>query len=367
MSRAITLPDPGTVAIVDMAAACRSVYERRDELIGSLPLDEAREYQRQSAAIETYLRGTEAYPEAQRAARVLEMAVGAALGVNAKGGRGKPFPAGQGLDEHLRHEFRTLARQRELIEPRLEEVDEKGKPIGLSREAALVIARPVRVETIRDRRARAIRPATPDQDATGLGWQILAGDFNDRGEVADSSVDLILTDPPYGVDLAYLWSELGAYAARVLRPGGILAAMSGKLHVDDRMRRLGEHLTYGWMYAQPLPGSSTRLVARHIAQEWKPWLCYSKGKWPSGRLDWHGDLLPAGPRAKGEYEWQQQLEPAMALVERLTSLGHLVVDPFCGSGTFGVASVSTGRLFIGIDIDADRVATATRRLQVVAP
>jgi hypothetical protein len=46
-----------------------------------------------------------------------EMAVGAELGEPSKGGRGKPSPAGEGLDRQLRHEFRLLYRGREAIEP----------------------------------------------------------------------------------------------------------------------------------------------------------------------------------------------------------------------------------------------------------
>ena len=59
---------------------------------------------------------------------------------------------------------------------------------------------------------------------------------------------------------------------------------------------------------------------------------------------------PPGQRAKGDYHWQQAVEPAAALIEALTSPGYVVVDPFCGTGTYGVAAVKTDRLFIGIDL-----------------
>jgi 16S rRNA G966 N2-methylase RsmD len=215
----------------------------------------------------------------------------------------------------------------------------------------------------RDRRAREITPG--GNDATGDDWAIFAGDFTVRGnDLPDASVDLILTDPPYPEEFAESWNDLAAFATRVLVPGGIIAALSGKIHVDDRMERLAASgLAYGWIYSQPLPGSNTRILARHVLQEWKPWLCYSKGPWPSGRTDWHGDLLVADARAKDEYEWQQQLGPAIQLVERLSRSGDMVVDPFCGSGTYGVAALKAGRRFTGIEADADRVAISTRRLQ----
>lgn len=130
---ALSLPDPGKASAAVLVNACRSIYSARDSLIGGLRLGEADELRRRSSAIEEYLRGTEAYPDAQRAARVLEMAVGAALG---NGIRGRHSPAGEGddVERHLRDEFRQLHKGRANIEPYLE-VD------GLSREAALRIAK----------------------------------------------------------------------------------------------------------------------------------------------------------------------------------------------------------------------------------
>lgn len=129
------LPDPSAVTIAALTDACRAVYDRRDDVIGRMPLREANEIRRQSSAIEEYLRGTEAYPDAQRAARVLEMAVGAALGVAREGRpRKETPPAGGVLDDHLRTEFRSLFNGRDKLEPYLE-------ADGLSREAALRICK----------------------------------------------------------------------------------------------------------------------------------------------------------------------------------------------------------------------------------
>lgn len=56
----------------------------------------------------------------------------------------------------------------------------------------------------------------------------------------------------------------------------------------------------------------------------------------------------------------------VALADRLTRLytpaDGLVVDPFMGSGTGGVAAVMSGRRFIGIEIDPDHFDTACRRI-----
>lgn len=128
------LPEP-TAGLPALMSACRSIFAARDELIGHLALDTADEWRRRAGAIEEYLRGTEGYPDAQRAARVLEAAVGAALGLPQQGGRGKKLPpAGGSLDDHLRTEFRLLNAGRAKWEP-YAEAD------GLSREAALRISK----------------------------------------------------------------------------------------------------------------------------------------------------------------------------------------------------------------------------------
>ena len=50
------------------------------------------------------------------------------------------------------------------------------------------------------------------------------------------------------------------------------------------------------------------------------------------------------------------------LVNALTRPGDLVVDPFAGSGTTGIAAVQLGRAFHGIETDATYRTDAERRI-----
>ena len=52
----------------------------------------------------------------------------------------------------------------------------------------------------------------------------------------------------------------------------------------------------------------------------------------------------------------------LELVELFTDPGDLVLDPFAGSGTTGVACLRLGRRFIGIERDAKYAAVARERL-----
>ena len=51
------------------------------------------------------------------------------------------------------------------------------------------------------------------------------------------------------------------------------------------------------------------------------------------------------------------------LVRLTTQPGETVLDPYCGSGTTGIACIRTGRKFIGIEIDAGHFETARKRLE----
>jgi site-specific DNA-methyltransferase (adenine-specific) len=53
----------------------------------------------------------------------------------------------------------------------------------------------------------------------------------------------------------------------------------------------------------------------------------------------------------------------LELVELFTDAGELVLDPFCGSGTTGVACLRLGRRFIGIEKDEGFARIATERLE----
>jgi site-specific DNA-methyltransferase (adenine-specific) len=53
-------------------------------------------------------------------------------------------------------------------------------------------------------------------------------------------------------------------------------------------------------------------------------------------------------------------------IELSCPVGDLVLDPFMGSGTTGVACLQTGRRFIGIELDAGYFEIARQRLEAAS-
>lgn len=67
-----------------------------------------------------------------------------------------------------------------------------------------------------------------------------------------------------------------------------------------------------------------------------------------------------------EHPCPRPLEFVAWLVKWFTSAGDVVFDPFCGSGTTGVAALRAGRDFVGIEKDEKWAALARERLAAEA-
>lgn len=72
------------------------------------------------------------------------------------------------------------------------------------------------------------------------------------------------------------------------------------------------------------------------------------------------------PRVHRGYPSEKPPEVSEILVRQSSSPGELVVDPFCGSGSVGVAALRQGRRFLGGDLSASAIAVATERLAEAA-
>ena len=55
----------------------------------------------------------------------------------------------------------------------------------------------------------------------------------------------------------------------------------------------------------------------------------------------------------------EAIEP---FLEHHTRRGHVVLDPFCGSGTTGAVALSHGRDFLGVELNPEYARLAERRL-----
>lgn len=210
---------------------------------------------------------------------------------------------------------------------------------------------------------QAAKAEMPENWLQESKWRLIEGDLLEQsGDIADESIDIIITDPPYGVAYLDLYTKLSVLAARVLKPGGSLICMTGQICLPDVMRELGQYLNYHWTLTYLTQGGqSPQIWPRKINTFWKPLLWYVKGEY-SG--DWMGDVVknPAIGDDKAFHEWGQSLGGFADIVNRFTYPNDLILDPFMGAGTTGIAALQSYRRFIGIELDKDVFFTAAKRL-----
>lgn len=199
-----------------------------------------------------------------------------------------------------------------------------------------------------------------------VGADVRHGDFRHvLDDLPDGSVNLILTDPPYPKDDLPLYSDLSKHASRLLADDGLLLAYAGNMFLPEVLARLGEHLDYGWSYCLLMDeGSQSRIMGRHIIQRWKPILAFCKGSWPSSK--WQPDVVVNPERQKDLYEWQQGIEPLSHWITTLSSPGDVVLDPFLGVGSTGVAAILDDRHFVGVELNEYRYRISLQRISEAA-
>jgi site-specific DNA-methyltransferase (adenine-specific) len=82
----------------------------------------------------------------------------------------------------------------------------------------------------------------------------------------------------------------------------------------------------------------------------------------NGRV-WTATSPRAAEKALGRHPTQKPVALLGRIIEATAPEGGLVVDPFCGSGTTGVAALRLGRTFLGIEQDSEWLALARARLE----
>ena len=198
------------------------------------------------------------------------------------------------------------------------------------------------------------------------------------------SIDLVVTDPPYeslekhraiGTTTRLKHSKASSNDWFDIFPNDRFEELFVEVH------RVLKRNTHFYLYCDP----ETMFVAKPIAEKvgfkfWKPivWnkvsigmgyhyrakyeciLFFEKGKRKLNDLG-ISDIIEH-PRIRGGYPAEKPPQVSEVLVKQSTQPGELVIDPFMGSGSTGVAAVTNGRSFRGNDVCEEAVQITRSRL-----
>lgn len=184
-------------------------------------------------------------------------------------------------------------------------------------------------------------------------------------------IDALVTDPPYGIGEARGKNKSRGFLA-VSKDYGISQWDDRPIDPDllAAARNAGKWsiIFGGNFYA--LPPSSCWLVWDKINGDTDfadcelAWTNLPKAV-RRIRYLWHG-MLRAHGEPRGDHPTQKPVGVMKWCIEQLPNECLVILDPFMGSGTTGVACVILGRRFVGIEIDPKYFDIACRRVEAAS-
>ena len=246
--------------------------------------------------------------------------------------------------------------------------------------------------------------------------QILAGDCIEvMRSLPEASVDLIFADPPYNLQLRGdlhrpdnskvdavddAWDQFASFEAydrftrdwlsaaqRLLKPNGaiwVIGSYHNIFRVGSAMQNAGFWILNDvvWRKSNPMPNFRGKRLTN--AHETLIWASKSEaGKYTFNyeamkalnegvqmRSDWVIPLCTGHERLKDAAgDKAHPTQKPEALLHRIiigtTNPGHVVLDPFFGTGTTGAVAKMLGRDFIGIEREESYRAVAQERIDRV--
>ncbi|WP_100956045.1 DNA-methyltransferase [Helicobacter pylori] len=209
-------------------------------------------------------------------------------------------------------------------------------------------------------------------------------------------VDAIITDPPYNISVKNHFSTLKSakrqgidfgewdknfkllewnkrYAPLVNPNGCIIIFCSYRFisHIADFLEENGFVIKdfIQWVKSNPMPRNLNRRYVQDT--EFALWAVKKKAKWVFNKPENEKYLRPLilkSPVVGGLERVKHPTQKSLALMERIISIhtnpNDIVLDPFMGSGTTGLACKNLKRNFIGIELEKEYFQTAKKRLNL---
>ena len=218
----------------------------------------------------------------------------------------------------------------------------------------------------------------------GSKTKLLNGDCLElMAQIPSGSIDMVVTDPPYGMNFQSNWSKSGKRHKKI----------SGDTEIDARwlseayrvLKTGGGVVTFcNWRlsceWADHIKNSGLLLKSQVIWNRMHHGMGDLKGSFaPMHDIIWYaskGRRIFKNGRPKSVIECKRPspsqdfghptCKPVLLMETLIESTSDgtsgVILDPFLGSGSTGVACVNKGLEFIGIEVDADYFNIAQNRI-----
>lgn len=207
-------------------------------------------------------------------------------------------------------------------------------------------------------------------------------------------IDAIITDPPYNISKDNNFKTMGRAGIDFgewdkgfdqlewIKKSYPLLKKGGSLFVFNSWRNLGDIAAFAesvgyevkdvvrWVKNNPMPRNRDR---RYIVDfEFAMWLVKPGDRWTFNRLsdkydrpEYKYPITPKGEKIDKGHPTQKPIALMEEIILRHTNENDLILDGFIGSGTTCLASIKTGRNYIGFDKDETSYKMTKQRLMEV--
>ncbi len=238
--------------------------------------------------------------------------------------------------------------------------------------------------------------------------KLMQGDCLERmADIPDGSVDMVLTDPPYGttdckwdsiIPLETMWAQL----KRIIKPNGAIVMTASQPFTTTLIASNLKGYCYNWVWNKHFAGNFVLAKKQPLKDHEDVCVFSLTGKMPNyypiktkrekpikkGKNEDESGAIPIRvsenyknkiyedkcPTTVGSLDFNVRVgrglhptQKPVALMEYLiktyTNEGETVLDFTMGSGTTGVAAKNLNRDFIGIELDNDYFEIAKKRIE----
>lgn len=181
----------------------------------------------------------------------------------------------------------------------------------------------------------------------------------------DKSVDLVLTDPPYGLGFNYDGYDDSQEKLHNLIQSVFpeMKRVSKRIVLTPGITNINHYPTPNWVMAWVYEGGSN--MGKWGFNCWQPILCYGGEPYLEIGRGMRPDIIKDNiPAEKNGHPCPKPLSFWRRLLKRVSAKdSDVVYDPFMGSGTTALACLELNKRYIGSEISPKYCEIAERRIK----
>ena len=197
-----------------------------------------------------------------------------------------------------------------------------------------------------------------------------------------SGIDAVITDPPYGIgfkydnhnDSDYGPEGYGAWLWNIIEMSEQLCSPGAPIFVwqtQKSIKHFRDWFPRDWRFFVAAK-NFVQMRPTPMQYSWDPvlaWWVDGQKPWTEGTAnrDFHiantALMIGSGRNGQDHHPCQRSLDQVSHIIRQWVRPASVCLDPFMGSGTTGVACISQGRSFTGVEIDPGYFAIACRRIE----